>query len=254
MMLHPFEVPLKIATFVHALAHKMKAEMFDPPEIAPQTPTPPTLVAQLLLLATVALFLAVLVTVSTGGTRVGDEWTLRVLRMPEDSGRAVGPPWLTDVVLAITALGEGPTLTAFVLLAAGWFFFRGDRRALRMMLVVGIGGLLLMLALKYSIGRPRPDIVPHLSRISHGSFPSGHAMMTMAIFLSIAVLVGRGLRSARRRSALVLFAVVASLCIGSTRVFVGVHYPSDVLAGWMIGLAWAAACWLIDARTQGRSV
>lgn len=237
---------------VHAMVHEMEAKMLDPPEIAPQTPPPPVLVAQLLLLATVALFLAVLVGMVTGGTRTVDEWTLRALRLPEDLGRAVGPPWLTDIMIGLTALGEAPVLTFYVLIAAVWFFYRGDRQAMRMILVVGIGGLLLMLALKFSIGRPRPDIVPHLSLISHGSFPSGHAMMTMAIFLSIAVLTGRGLRSSRRRAAVIFFAVVASLSIGSTRVFVGVHYPSDVLAGWMIGFAWAVVCWLLDVRIQGR--
>ena len=244
---------MHVHVLVHAtvLVHEVKRKMLDPSDISPRAPAPPALVAQLLLLATVALFLAVLVAMLAGQTQAADEWTLLALRLPQDSGRMVGPSWLSDVMVAITALGEASTLTAFVLLAVAWFHFRGDRRALRMMLVVGIGGLLLMLALKYGIGRPRPDLVPHLARIDHGSFPSGHAMMTMAIFLSIAVLVGRGLRSARRRGTLVAVAVASSLLIGTTRLFVGVHYPSDVLAGWMIGLSWAAACWLVDARTQG---
>ena len=243
MLSHPFGVPLIIAIFVL---------VSDSSDIPPRFPAPPFLVAMLVLTASLALFLAVLTAMIMGETQGLDEGALLALRAAGDSGHIAGPSWLTGLVLALTTLGNDLTLTAFVLLGAAWFLFRGDRRALNMILIVGIGGLLLMLALKFGIGRPRPDLVPRLVDVAAGSFPSGHAMMTMAIFLALAVLVGRGWKSRRARNLAVAGVVTLSIAVGATRMFVGVHYPSDVLAGWLIGLAWAAACWLIDARFARR--
>jgi undecaprenyl-diphosphatase len=221
--------------------------------IPPHSAVPPVLVAQLVMIASVAVFLATFTAVLAGRTHGLDEWTLRALRDPVDAWRAVGPPWLGAVVLAITTLGNGLTLTAIVLLGAAWFHFRGDRHALRMLLIVGMGGFLLMLALKFSVVRPRPTLVPWLVDADIWSFPSGHAMMTMAIFLSLAVLVGRARSSRRVRSVLVVVALGLSLTVGSTRLYLGVHYPSDLVAGWSVGLAWAVLCWLLDTRL-GRAV
>jgi undecaprenyl-diphosphatase len=214
----------------------------------PRTAAPPLLVAQLVLMAAGAIFLAITVAVLMGETQAADEWMILALRSHGDLGTAIGPAWLTEAVITITTLGNNLTLVASVLLGVAWFHFRGDRNALRMILLVGIGGLLIMLVLKLSVGRPRPDVAPWLATADPWSFPSGHAMMTMAIFVALAVLVGRGIQHRRIRNILILAAIALSIAAGLTRVFLGVHYPSDVLAGWVLGIAWLAACWLWEAR------
>lgn len=214
----------------------------------PRTAPPPILVAQLVLMAAGAMFLAILTAVLMGETQAADEWMILALHSHGDAGTAIGPAWLTEVVIAITTLGNNLTLVAFVLLGAAWFHFRGDRSALGLILLVGVGGLLIMLALKLSVGRPRPDVAPWLVPADPWSFPSGHAMMTMAIFLALAVLVGRGIKHRRIRISLIVTALTFSIAAGLTRVFLGVHYPSDVVAGWFLGIAWLAACWLWEAK------
>jgi undecaprenyl-diphosphatase len=211
------------------------------------------LVAGLFGLAMLALFLAVTSAVLLGETAGVDAWLLRALRQVEEPAAIVGPRWVRDVAVTITTLGNNLTLLAAALTGLAWLFFRGDRRAQLVLLVVSIGGLLLNLALKLGIDRPRPAVVPWLSSADAWSFPSGHAMMTMVIFLALAVLIGRGIKDARIRYILVAVAVTGSLATGATRVMLGVHYPSDVFAGWLLALGWCAACWLWDRRgREGR--
>lgn len=225
-----------------------KSEIQAP--IQPRVAPPPLLVGQLLLLAASTIFLAIFTAVRIGEIQAFDEWTLVAMRDSADLGRAIGPAWLTQLAVMVTMLGSDLILTAVVLLGAVWFQFRGDRKALRLLLLAGIGGLFLLLSLKFSIGRPRPEIVPWLTTADAWSFPSGHAMMTMSVFVTLAVLVGRGLSSQRIRTLLILVAIALSISAGLTRIFLAVHYPSDVLAGWMVGLAWLSACWLWDARKR----
>ena len=119
-----------------------------------------------------------------------------------------------------------------------------------------IGGGVLDFALKLIVGRGRPTIVPHFVNVDAFSFPSGHSLMSMAVYLVLAAILSPQLPDRRARIYIVAFALFLTCSIGISRVYLGVHYPSDVLAGWCIGLAWATLCsfvaWYIEQRRKLR--
>jgi undecaprenyl-diphosphatase len=113
-----------------------------------------------------------------------------------------------------------------------------------------IGGALLGTGLKALFDRPRPDLVPHLVEVSNASFPSGHAMNSAVVFLTLGALLASTHRSRRVRIYLISVAVGLTLAVGFSRVYLGVHWPSDVVAGWCIGAAWAILCWIAARLLQ----
>jgi undecaprenyl-diphosphatase len=108
--------------------------------------------------------------------------------------------------------------------------------------------------LKEVFARPRPQVVPHLRQVMSLSFPSGHALTSAAIFLTLGALLMRVAQSRLVKFYIMFIAMTATLLVGATRVYLGVHYPTDVLAGWLIGISWALFCWLLERsleRTAG---
>nr|WP_247713067.1 phosphatase PAP2 family protein [Qipengyuania intermedia] len=114
------------------------------------------------------------------------------------------------------------------------------------------GGAILSGILKSLFSRARPDVVPRLAEVSSGSFPSGHAMNSAIIYLTIAVLIARSYEDPRTRSFIVGLAALATLTIGFSRAYLGVHWPTDVAAGWLVGLAWALLMGMIAITLQKR--
>ncbi|MFA6234682.1 MAG: phosphatase PAP2 family protein [Bacteroidota bacterium] len=210
---------------------------------------PPMLVAQLTLAASMALFLAISLVVLLGKTQDFDQFVLIFLRDAADLSRPIGPDWVPQLIQTFTTLGNGLTLIAIVLLGVAWFVFRGDWLSMQSLLLVGVGGFVIDLGLKLGVGRPRPSVVPLLSVVDSWSYPSGHSMMTLAIFLALAVLIGRHLTRKGLRTTMIIAAVTLSLIVGFSRMYLGVHYPSDVAAGWTAGLAWISASWLVERNT-----
>jgi undecaprenyl-diphosphatase len=101
----------------------------------------------------------------------------------------------------------------------------------------------LTLALKNWFERPRPDIIVHELYRSTASFPSGHATMSALVYLTLAALVVRVIRDRRLKASVLAVAVLLTGLVGVTRVYLGFHWPSDVLAGWALGAAWALGFW-----------
>jgi undecaprenyl-diphosphatase len=164
---------------------------------------------------------------------------LLALRSPGDLSDPVGPEWLERVAVDLTALGSHAVLVLLVLCATGWLLLaRRDSTALWLILWSG-GATLLNAGLKTVFARPRPEVVDHLVVVVTHSFPSGHALMSAAIYLMLAGLPGHELMNPRLRHYLVGLAVLLTLLIGISRVYLGVHWPSDVLGGWFIGSLWA---------------
>jgi undecaprenyl-diphosphatase len=120
-------------------------------------------------------------------------------------------------------------------------------------LLASAGGWILNSALKSVFGRPRPDIVPHLRDVMTLSFPSGHAMTSAAVYLTLGALLMRAASRPVTKLYCMAAAMIATLLIGASRVYLGVHYPTDVLAGWMIGMAWALLCWILEQLVERRS-
>ena len=130
-----------------------------------------------------------------------------------------------------------------------------DSSALMAILLAAVlGETLLANGLKALFDRPRPDIVPHLVHATGNSFPSGHATSAAAVYLTLAALIASGVKSRAARAYVFSFAIVVALIVGASRVYLGVHYPSDVLAGLSLGAAWAAIIWIVAyylERTKG---
>ena len=212
------------------------------------------LVAMLVLLAAVLGFIVVADEVASGNTLRFDEWALRILRKPDDPATARGPGWLAEVGRDITALGGIAFLTLLTVTIAGFLWLRKMYAAMWLLLASALGGLVMSLLLKHSFHRPRPELVPHLSQVYTTSFPSGHAMLSATVFLTLGALLGRFVRERPLKAYFMIVAGTVTFLVGLSRVYMGVHYPTDVLAGWTAGLAWALVCWLIARFMQHRGM
>lgn len=210
------------------------------------------LVALLTVTLAVCAFLALADIVGGGNTIRFDDWLIRALRRPNDPARPIGPEWLAEVGRDLTALGGAPVLALLTVAVSGFFCLRRMYGAMWLVLASTLGGLLASTLLKACYDRPRPDLVPHLSMVFTSSFPSGHSMLSATVFLTLGTLLGRFVREWRLKAYFLIVALTLTFLVGASRVYLGVHYPTDVLAGWSAGLAWALACWLVARYLQRR--
>lgn len=173
-----------------------------------------------------------------------DEALLLAFRNPADVTDPLGPPWLEETVTEITSLGGYPILVAVVAAVIGYLLVvRMFGPALYVALSVGAGTLLSQI-LKMLYDRPRPEIVDHLVVTHTASFPSGHATMSTVVYLTLAALIVRLAEQTSVRVYVLTVAVLVSLAVGFSRIYLGVHWPTDVAAGWALGVAWACISWL----------
>lgn len=187
-----------------------------------------------------------------GDTHAIDLWVLKALRRADDPSVPVGPAWLAEVARDLTSLGSVSVLAVFVTLAAINLVLVRQRRAAVVIVASSVGGAIVSLALKALIARPRPEIVPHLTEVFTASFPSGHAMLSAVVYLTLGAVLARFTSSRRLRIYYLVVAVALMLVVGASRVYLGVHYPSDVLAGWLAGVAWALLVGLAVRALQRR--
>jgi undecaprenyl-diphosphatase len=204
------------------------------------------------LVVCVWVFVTIANHVTGGRAQPIDERLMRALRVSGDLSQPVGPRWLPGAVRDVTALGSAPVLVIFVLAVAGALVARRQYHAVLLLLASTVGGILLNEALKGVFGRPRPDTALHLTDVRSLSFPSGHAMESAIIYLTLAALLARLVQPRTLRLYFLAVAALLTLLVGLSRVYLGVHYPSDVLAGWCAGLAWALACWMTAGYLQRR--
>jgi undecaprenyl-diphosphatase len=198
-----------------------------------------------LIAAAASAFIALLDEVSEGDTRAIDEAIILAFRVPGDPADPIGAPWFEEAMRDITALGSAPTLVIAVLTVFGFLALAKAWRPAIFILVASGGGLIASSLLKYTIDRPRPDLVPHGNLIYTSSFPSGHSMMSAVVYFTLAALVTRLIERRRLKGYALGVAMTLTLLIGVSRIYLGVHWPSDVMAGWAAGAAWALGCWLI---------
>jgi undecaprenyl-diphosphatase len=182
-----------------------------------------------------------------------DEHLLLSLRNPADLSDPIGPPWLEEIALELTSLGGYPIIALLTLAVAGYLAIVARRWAAIYVLGSIGGGALLSTLLKVFFERPRPDIVEQLDVIHTASFPSGHAMVGTVTYLTLGALVVRF--AGTRREAIYILSVVAfiAVTVGLTRVYLGVHWPSDVIAGWALGTSWAAFIWCLVGVIEHRA-
>ena len=197
-------------------------------------------------------FVALADEILEGETGDVDRRLLLSLRNPLDLSDPLGPLWLEEMMRDVTAFGGTGPLAFITAACILYLLLRRRRRSALFLFAAIAGGQLMSTLLKAGFERPRPDLVPHGMTVYTASFPSGHAMMTAIVYLTLAALLARSESRKRLKAFLLLLAVCVTLLVGVSRVYLGVHWPSDVLGGWMIGSAWAAGCWSLVALLQRR--
>jgi undecaprenyl-diphosphatase len=208
--------------------------------------------AALGLLVALVGFLKIAEELMEGELTAFDEWLLQLLRLPDNLNVPIGPPWLLGAAKDITVLGGRTLLIAVVLLAIGYLALERKHHAMWLVAVAAAGGGFLSATMKDLYARSRPNIVPHLVVVDSPSFPSGHAMLAAIIYLTLGVLLARLAARRRTRVYLLTVAVMLTLLVGASRVYLGVHHPTDVFAGWCAGVVWALICWLVTRYLQAR--
>lgn len=181
-----------------------------------------------------------------------DRMLLLLFRNPLDPTDPLGPLWFEEAIRDVTALG-GTTVLAIITLSAAGFLLLAGKRSAALFVLVAIGGAMaLSSGMKAGFERPRPDLVPHGMAVYTASFPSGHATGAAATYLTLGALLARFQPRRRLKIYLLALAILLTLAIGLSRVYLGVHWPSDVLAGWTLGAGWALFCWLAVRALQRR--
>lgn len=174
-----------------------------------------------------------------------DTRILLFFREPGDLANPIGSETIEGYVRDITALGGTAVLTLLTTLVVLFLLLAGRWQLALFVLVAVGGGQIVSTLLKFGIDRPRPDLVPHLMRETSRSFPSGHAMMSAVTYLTLGSLLARILPQRRLKIFFLFTAILLTAMVGISRIYIGVHWPSDVLAGWCVGFAWAMGCWLV---------
>lgn len=195
-------------------------------------------------------FMLIAGTIADGSPLPLDERIMLSMRTATDLSDPIGPKWLEEAVRDFTALGSTAVLTLIVLSVATFLWMTDRGRLAITVLACTISGTLLSSLAKIHFARPRPELVPHQVEVYTASFPSGHALMSAVVYLTLGVLISRTQPAFRVRAFIMGFAVFLTLLVGVSRVYLGVHWPTDVLAGWCLGALWATLCWML---TRGRT-
>ncbi|MET3925809.1 phosphatase PAP2 family protein [Devosia sp. 2618] len=210
------------------------------------------------LLAAIALasglvlaFLGLADIVAEGETQAFDNAVLMLFRDPNDITQVIGPAWVHEMVRDITALGSFSLLGLLVMAVGSCLLLARMRNSAILLVVSVLGGTVLSTLLKMTYNRPRPDLMA-MSQQFTSSFPSGHAMLSAVTFLTVGALLARIAPTRSMKVFSISLAIFLTVIVGFSRIYMGVHYPSDVLAGWCLGAAWALLCSTVATVLQRR--
>jgi len=197
-------------------------------------------------------FIEVADEVVDGGSQHFDEWALSSLRDPNNPALPIGPPWLGDVARDVTSLGGGSVIAMITAAVVMLLVLQRKTHLMWLVLASVTGGAIGSALLKEMFDRDRPSVVAHLARVTSASFPSGHSMISAVTYLTLGALLARSTKDPLTKGYYIFIAVSLVLMIGLSRIYLGVHYPTDVLAGWCGGVAWALFCAIIARWLQHR--
>lgn len=181
-----------------------------------------------------------------------DRALMLAMRVPGDPARPLGPEWLPSAVRDVTALGSSTVLTLVVALTASFLALRRRFGSAGLVLASTILGGVAVTLVKALVARTRPDLVQQLMVETSNSFPSGHAANSAIVYLTLAALLFPVVREWRMRLFILAAAMLLVGMIGISRVYLGVHWPTDVVAGWAFGSLWALLWWAIEVRLLRR--
>jgi len=190
--------------------------------------------------------------VAGGAPTALDRSVTLALRSSADPSRPIGPAWVQEAARDITSLGSIIVVVITTAAVAGYLFLAHKPGVAWLMLLAVGGGITLNNLLKLVFARQRPHAITSAPRVFTTSFPSGHATLSAIAYLTIGALLSRASPSAAISLYLMALAVFLTVLIGFSRIYLGVHYPTDVLAGWCIGAAWAIFCWVLMAWLQNQ--
>lgn len=188
--------------------------------------------------------------VTEGKSSAFDHGIILLFRQPDNPSAPIGPAWVQEAARDVTSLGSIIVLVIITFAVAGYLFLARKYAAAWLMLVAVFGGIALSDLLKFVFGRPRPDAAFQAVRVFTTSFPSGHAALSAITYLTMAALLARSQSSPKIGLYFIVLAALLTILIGISRIYLGVHYPTDVLGGWCIGAAWALGCWVLMTRLQ----
>jgi undecaprenyl-diphosphatase len=189
--------------------------------------------------------------VKEGETYGFDRRVLLAMRRPGDLAPK-GSPAVQEAVRDVSALGGVSLLSLVTVIAVGFLMLDGKNHMAYFAAGAVVGGTIASVLLKDVFQRSRPEIVPHIAYAANSSFPSGHSMMSAVTYLTLGALLARSQERKRLKAYFLLLAALLTFLVGVSRVYLGVHWPTDVLAGWMAGAVWALLCWLAARWLQGR--
>ncbi len=190
--------------------------------------------------------------VMEGGTKAIDRRILLSMRNPSNLADPIGPPVVEEAARDVTALGGLTVLGFLILVVSGYLILAGKTRMAGFVLGSIVTGLIASTVLKDIFNRPRPELVPHAVFAMNSSFPSGHSMLSAITYLTLGALLARSEPRKRIKAYWMLIAVILTVAVGITRVYLGVHWPTDVVAGWTAGAVWALLSWLVARWLQRR--
>jgi undecaprenyl-diphosphatase len=199
------------------------------------------------------IFLKLASEIAEGQTQAFDIMILKALRNPNDLSKPIGPAWLEGVLLDLTALGSSTVLGLVVFAVVGFLLLHTRYYTALFVALTSSSGELVSSAMKQVFNRPRPSVVPHLRDVFTTSFPSGHAMESAIVYLTLGAILMRVTESRLTKVYCLGMAILLTLLVGISRVYIGVHYPTDVIGGWIIGFVWASICWLAAQHFETRA-
>ncbi len=207
------------------------------------------------LLLTVVLWVAIALTarMHPDGPDSWERTWIEALRDSKDPARMIGPPIVEETFRDLSALGGYAVVSLLTVGFSIYLNVRARRTAVRFFLITVLGGYGCGMLLKLAFGRLRPAVVPHLSFVATTSFPSVHSMVSAVLYLTMGLMLSRQTLHPPLRRLFVWFPFLLTGLVGISRVAMGVHYPTDVLAGWSAGLLWTLTAFHLCAPTAAPS-
>jgi len=185
-----------------------------------------------------------------GDGQMFDQAVLAAMRPNADPSDAWGPWWLEEAAADLTSLGGIAVLSLFATIVVV-FLFMQRKRLSALLLLFGLGGgVALGEGLKAGFEGDRPPQVYQAVDTINASFPSGHALLSAVFYLSIAVMLTRAFPERHFKAFVLGVGILLTLIVGMTRIYLGAHWATDVLAGWSVGAAWSMALWLVAYSLQ----
>ena len=206
--------------------------------------------AGLLIAVLLCLFGLIAREVASGKRNAFDRYLSLALRSSVDPRQPVGQAWVHEAARDVTSLGSIIVVLITTAAIAGYLFLAHSAGLAGLILLSVLGGIGLNSLLKHVFARPRPNFIIPMARVFTTSFPSGHAMLSATAYLTIGALLSRAAPSETLSLYFMSLAVFMTVLIGFSRIYLGVHYPTDVLAGWCVGASWAALCSLLMTWLQ----